>query len=118
MRRREFVRHTAMASSVLAVNPSFPGSLPAHLRPAPTRLDFNPGWQFLLGDADGAQAVTFDDGAWGEATLPHTARIESLVTGAPGSETFQWQGTCWYRKRFLIGPEHSGRKAFLISTAP
>jgi beta-galactosidase len=113
MKRREFVKHTAVAGSVLAVNPSFPGSLPAHLRPASTRLDFSPGWQFLLGDANGAQAVPFDDGAWGDATLPHTARIEGLVTGAPGSDTFQWQGTCWYRKHFTLDPEHSGRKVFL-----
>ncbi|MBK5099053.1 MAG: DUF4982 domain-containing protein, partial [Gemmatimonadetes bacterium] len=59
------------------------------------------------------QAVSFDDGAWGEATLPHTPRIESLVTGAPGSDTFQWQGTCWYRKHFTLDPETAGRKVFL-----
>ena len=113
MKRRDFVKHTAVAGSVLAINPSLPGSLPAQLRPAPTRLDFNPGWQFLLGDAERGQAVTFDDGAWGEATLPHTARIESVVTGAPGSDTFQWQGACWYRKRFTLDPETAGRKVFL-----
>jgi beta-galactosidase len=102
-----------VAGSVLAVNPSLPGSLPARFRPAATRLDFNPGWQFLLGDAEGAQAISFDDRDWRNAALPHTARIESLVTGEPGSDTFQWQGTCWYRKHFTIDPETAGRRVFL-----
>ncbi|UCG88140.1 MAG: DUF4982 domain-containing protein, partial [Gemmatimonadota bacterium] len=77
-------------------------------------LDFNHGWRFLLADADGAHNAAFDDSAWGAATLPHTARIESLVTGEPGSDTYQWQGTCWYRKRFHVSQESAGRKLFLM----
>jgi beta-galactosidase len=76
-------------------------------------VDFNPGWRFLLADAEGAQSRSFDDSAWSAATLPHTARIESLVTGEPGGEAYQWQGTCWYRKRFSVGRESAGRKLFL-----
>ncbi len=76
-------------------------------------MDFSPGWRFLLGEAHGAQSGSFDDSAWGAATLPHTARIENLVTGEPGSETYQWQGTCWYRKHFLVSGESAGRKLFL-----
>jgi len=114
MKRREFVRHTAAAGTVLAVAPTWTaGCRKGRLAAGPSRLDLKPGWQFLRGDAEGAELRLFDDGAWSEATLPHTALIESLVTGEPGSETFQWQGTCWYRRHFDVGPGTAGRKVFL-----
>ncbi len=113
MKRRDFVKHTAVAGAALAVRPALPPIMPARLRPGTFRTDFNPGWRFLLADADGAERASFDDRAWSAATLPHTARIESLVTGEPGSDTYQWQGTCWYRKRFSLGPESRGRKVLL-----
>jgi beta-galactosidase len=114
MKRREFVRHTAAAGTVLAVAPTWTaGCRKGRLAAGPSRLDLKPGWQFLRGDAEGAESFAFDDGAWSEATLPHTARVESLVTGAPGSDTFQWQGTCWYRRRFSLSPQTAGRKVFL-----
>ncbi len=113
MKRREFVRHTAVAGAVLALDPKLPGRVDVVLRPGAVRRDFNPGWRFLLGDVDGASAVGFDDAAWSAATLPHTARIENVVTGEPGSATAQWQGICWYRKAFHLGEESRGRKVFL-----
>ncbi|MCG6956090.1 MAG: beta galactosidase jelly roll domain-containing protein, partial [Gemmatimonadetes bacterium] len=113
MHRRDFVRHTAVAGAGLVVAPT----LPARIRPlratAALRADFNPGWRFLLADAEGAADPGFDDGAWASATLPHTARIESVVTGPPGSDTAQWQGVCWYRKHFRLDEESRGRKVFL-----
>lgn len=114
MKRRDFVKHTAVAGAALAVHPALPQSVLWGLScGGPSRVDFNPGWRFLLGEAQGAQSVSFDDSAWSAATLPHTARIESLVTGEPGSDTYQWQGTCWYRKRFFVTRESAGRKLFL-----
>jgi beta-galactosidase len=113
MERRDFVRITAVAGTGLAAHPAWPRSLPAGLLPVPSRTDFNPGWRFLLGESEGAERGAFDDSAWSAATLPHTARIESLVTGEPGSDTWQWQGTCWYRKRFFVSRESAGRKLFL-----
>jgi len=113
MKRRDFVKHTAVAGAALAVHPALPRTGPALLAAGPARLDFNPGWRFLLGDAAGAETAPFDDRAWNAATLPHTARVEALVTGEPGSETYQWQGTCWYRKRFVVNQESAGRKVFL-----
>jgi beta-galactosidase len=114
MKRREFVRHSAAAGTVLAVAPGWPTGCQNLRQPAgPSRLDFKPGWQFLRGDAQGAELSSFDASAWSGATLPHTARIESLVTGEPGSDTSQWQGTCWYRKHFEIGREVEDRKVFL-----
>lgn len=59
--------------------------------------DFNTGWQFIRGDESGAQDSDYDDQAWESVTLPHTARVEALVTGG---ENNHWQGLCWYRKHF------------------
>jgi len=90
-----------------------PSRLPCARRGSSFRQRFDPGWRFHLGDAEGAAAAAFDDRAWSAATLPHTARIENVVTGEPGSDTFQWQGICWYRKRFRPGEESRGRRVFL-----
>ncbi len=114
MKRRDFVKHTAAAGVTLAIRPSPVASATSRLLPVPSRVDFNPGWRFFLGDAEGAHRAAFDDTTWSAATLPHTARTESLVTGAPGSDTYQWQGICWYRKRFMVGPEAAGRNVSLM----
>ena len=113
MKRREFVLHSAAAGTALAIGPSLPKALTARIRPPSERLAVDTGWQFLLGDADGAHTVSFDDGSWRRATLPHTARIESLVTGEPGSDTYQWQGTCWYRNVFRVPTAPPGQRIFL-----
>jgi beta-galactosidase len=113
MKRRDFVKHTAVAGTALAIHPALGPRVLSGLSRESFRVDFNPGWRFLLGEAQGAQSGSFDDSAWSAATLPHTARIESLVMGEPGSDTYQWQGTCWYRKRFFVSRESAGRKLLL-----
>ena len=113
MKRRDFVKQTAAAGAALTVVPALPRSAAVPRFPGPSRVDFNPGWRFLLGDASGAEGAAFDDRGWSAATLPHTARIEALVTGEPASDTYQWQGTCWYRKRFVLSRESAGRKVYL-----
>jgi len=76
-----------------------------------TRLDT--GWRFLREDPAGAAASSLDDAGWEAATLPHTARIEALVTGRTGSADAQWQGICWYRRRLLLPPEAAGEQILL-----
>ncbi len=93
MRRREFMAGTAGLALV--------GSLQRRAAPTAsprrvTRLDDD--WRFHLGDVDGGERPDFDDRAWEAVSLPHTARLEALVTGPPGSPTAQWQGDCWYRR--------------------
>lgn len=72
------------------------------------------GWRFVLNDAgEGASAKVFDDSDWLHAALPHTARIEALVTGAPGKDTYQWQGICWYRQLLVTPEECAERRVYL-----
>jgi beta-galactosidase len=113
MKRRDFVKRTAAAGAALAIHPARPRAASPWLPAVSAHVDFNPGWRFLLGDAAGAEGGSFDDRAWSAATLPHTARIEALVTGAPGSDTYQWQGICWYRRRFSVSRESAGRRILL-----
>ena len=75
--------------------------------------DFNGGWRFHLGDAADADRPDFDDSAWQAVRLPHTPRIEALVTGTAGPDSRQWQGICWYRKSFAINSSTTGKTVIL-----
>jgi beta-galactosidase len=77
------------------------------------RLDT--GWRFLRDDPPDAASPALDDSAWERATLPHTARVEALVTGvgSSGSPDAQWQGICWYRRKLRLEPGEAGRRVLL-----
>ncbi|GMV03964.1 MAG: beta-galactosidase [Gemmatimonadota bacterium] len=113
MKRRDFLRTTAVGGTAALVLRSVPGCTPRPAGPASLALPLDEGWRFHLGDAEGASSAAFDDAAWAPATLPHAARVEALVTGAPGSDTWQWQGTCWYRRTFALDAEAAGKRVFL-----
>jgi len=112
MRRREFVQRVTAAGAVAVVRvprrPHAPASPDARVV---ERLDA--GWRFVRDDPAGAEGPAFDDTAWEAATLPHTARIEALVTGPPGTPGAQWQGTCWYRRRLRVDADAADRKVLL-----
>ncbi len=77
----------------------------------PTREKFNDSWHFLrleAGDVDSYfHEPGYDDSGWEVVRLPHTARIEPLVVND------QWQGTCWYRKRFAVPSLRKGQRIWL-----
>ena len=104
MKRRAFVGRVTVAGAAAALGspPRLQGTA-IHGGHRESRLDT--GWKFLRDDALGAEQPGFDDAAWQPATLPHTARIEALVTGPAGSPEAQWQGVCWYRRTLRLEPE-------------
>jgi beta-galactosidase len=111
VKRRTFVQGIAVAASAATL-----GQLPVawstpHAGRRVSRLDA--GWKFLREDPQDAPAPGFDDVRWADVTLPHTARIEALVTGQPGSSDYQWQGVCWYRRRLRLEPDLAGRDILL-----
>ena len=59
---------------------------------------FNEGWRFLRGDARGAESTKFDDSGWEIVNVPHTVRLEPSEC----SGNRNYQGICWYRKRFTM----------------
>jgi beta-galactosidase len=81
--------------------------------PGGWKLRLDDGWRFHLGDAPGAERPAFADAGWDAVRLPHTARIEALVTGEPGSDTYQWQGISWYRLPLRVPAEAAGKKVWL-----
>ena len=71
--------------------------------------DFNPEWRFHLGDADGAEAVGFDDSRWEVVSTPHTVQL--MPAEASGCRNYQ--GVAWYRKHFTLPAECAGRDVTL-----
>ncbi len=67
--------------------------------------NFNEGWRFFLGDAEGAEATSFDDASWPVVCVPHTARLEP----AEVSGCRNYQGVCWYRKHFVVPQDMEGK---------
>ncbi|NOR34248.1 MAG: DUF4982 domain-containing protein [Bacteroidales bacterium] len=49
----------------------------------------------------------FDDSGWEQIRIPHTSRLEPLLVND------QWQGICWYRKKFKLPAELKQRKLYL-----
>ena len=48
-----------------------------------------------------------------QAENAQESAVEALVTGEPGSPTYQWQGVCWYRRTLEIPADSAGKKVFL-----
>ncbi|MBN2349582.1 MAG: DUF4982 domain-containing protein [Bacteroidales bacterium] len=70
----------------------------------PTKELFNSGWQFTISDADIETITNVEN--WEAVSLPHTPVLEPKVMDG------QWQGTCWYKKTFVI--PSSAKKQRLI----
>lgn len=62
-----------------------------------TKVNFGLDWEFKREETNSN---------WEKITIPHTARIENLVV------VKQFQGTCWYQKKFSVG-KLKNKKVFL-----
>ena len=72
-------------------------------------INFNIGWRFHKGDANGAEAVGFDDSAWNVVNAPHGLELVPLEA----SGCVNYQGPAWYRKHFEVPNDWAGQKLFL-----
>jgi beta-galactosidase len=75
-------------------------------------LNFNDDWKFKRCEPsentlETFKEIAYDDAAWETVILPHTPRIEPLVVND------QWQGICWYRKKFAMGDVYRDKKIFV-----
>ena len=71
--------------------------------------NFNAGWRFHLGDAQGAQTKDYDDKSWEVVSTPHTVQL--MPAEASGCRNYQ--GIAWYRKHFSLPKECAGRDVTL-----
>jgi beta-galactosidase len=77
---------------------------------------FNAGWKFNRGEVSGAQAMTFNDTAWGNVDLPHDWSIGlNFNSNSPGGSNngFLDGGIGWYRKTFTVDQASSGQRIFV-----
>ncbi|HEY4287805.1 MAG TPA: glycoside hydrolase family 2 TIM barrel-domain containing protein [Puia sp.] len=68
--------------------------------------NFNPGWRFFKGSANGAEDPAFNDQNWEVVSVPHGLEIEH--ENASGMRNYQ--GPAWYRKTFKTSPGASSQK--------
>ncbi len=115
MERRDFVASLAAGSGALAAGSD--ALLRAVAAPARGTERLERDWRFKRldtpDDSLAPASAAFDDAAWDRVSLPHTAHVEPLVTGAPGTPTFQWQGICWYRRTITLDPAASAACTWL-----
>lgn len=85
--------------------------------PSPTtvrqQLQFDSEWRFHLGDAPGAENLSFDHSAWSSVHLPHDWSIEGHThPDAPsrGDGGFFPTGIGWYRRSFIAPEGWQGRQ--------
>jgi beta-galactosidase len=86
--RRQALQLGAATAGLLVLEPTVTAAAaePAH---ALRDRSFDEDWRFFRGDAPGAQAPGFDDGAWRVLDLPHDWSIEDLpyATNTNGAAT-------------------------------
>ncbi len=78
-------------------------------------VSLNNNWRFYLGNASGANAISFNDSAsgWRKLNLPHDWSIEqSFDQNSPGGGGGGYLdgGIGWYRKTFLLPKSVSGKR--------
>jgi beta-galactosidase len=76
------------------------------------QIRFNDGWRFWKGEAEGAEAPSFNDVPWRALTLPHDWAIEGPFDPKynPHDGGLPFYGTGWYRKHFTIPASARGRQ--------
>ena len=89
---------------------------------ARTTIAFDQGWLFHYGDASGADAAAFSDGAWRQISVPHDWSIEgpnppanpfSQSAASTGRGGYLPSGIGWYRKHFTLAQVPQGRRVFV-----
>jgi beta-galactosidase len=75
------------------------------------RIRFTSDWRFFKGEAPGAEAPVFNDGAWRSLALPHDWAIEGPFDKKhdPNTGGLPISGTGWYRKHFALPASAKGR---------
>ncbi|MEV6829541.1 glycoside hydrolase family 2 TIM barrel-domain containing protein [Amycolatopsis sp. NPDC051102] len=87
-----------------------------------TVTDFDAGWLFNYGDANGAGGVSYNDGGWRKLSVPHDWSIEgknppanpfSQSAPSTGRGGYLPSGIGWYRKHFSLAGVSAGRRVSL-----
>lgn len=78
---------------------------------ATEKISFNTGWKFIREETpiriEDVVKPDYNDKAWEEAILPHTANLEPLLVNS------QWQGISFYRKKFYLDKKQSHKRVLI-----
>jgi hypothetical protein len=101
-----------LAAALMALAAIVPAPAGAHTADqaavaARTRMNFNAGWRFSLGDTPQAKQAGFDDSGWELVGLPHSFGIPYFQ-----ASTF-YTGHGWYRKPLTVPDSWRGRRIAL-----
>ena len=81
-----------------------------------SKLNFDNGWKFYLGDNASASKASFDDSKWRSLNLPHDWSIEGEFSNkhpaSPGGGALPG-GIGWYRKTFSVPASSKGKSVFV-----
>jgi beta-galactosidase len=104
MKRRTFLAGLSVAAALRSATETVNVS-------GPRRVNFNDGWRFFKGEADGAEQPAFHDAAWRELRLPHDWAITEPFDKNlnPHTGALPAFGVAWYRKTFTIPASARGR---------
>ncbi|KAL3438115.1 beta-galactosidase [Aspergillus tetrazonus] len=79
-------------------------------RPIDTKYNFNQNWKVYVGDPEGAEKLSFDDGGWKEVTTPYAWNEDDAFRVSIANLS---TGIAWYRKHFELPSTSRGDKIFL-----
>ena len=71
--------------------------------------NFNNGWRFIKGDIKDAEKINFDDKNAEVVAAPHTVQL--MPVEASGNRNYQ--GIAWYRKKFVVPVNSTGKQAII-----
>jgi len=81
-----------------------------------SRMDFDKGWHFHLGDMKGVEKTDLNDAAWRALDLPHDWSIEGKFSkdnpATPDGGALPG-GIGWYRKSFTIPASSKDKKVYI-----
>lgn len=75
-----------------------------------TKYNFNSGWKLFVGDAQGAENISFDDKNWKNITTPHAWNEDDAFRKDIADLS---TGIAWYRKHFRLPANSTDKKVFL-----
>lgn len=81
-----------------------------------SRIDFNEGWKFYLGDTNQAYQPDFDDSGWRNLSLPHDWSIEGEFSQDNPTKVNGGAlpaGIGWYRKTFKLDQSWQQKQIFI-----
>ena len=81
-----------------------------------SRIDFNEGWKFYLGDNNQANQPDFNDSAWRNLNLPHDWSIEGEFSKDNPTRINGGAlpaGIGWYRKSFVVNQSWKQKQVFI-----